>query len=210
MRPLTFETIIPTQPLSALPARLEQSSPRGMAMLSLLLLTIAGLATVTPFVAVTWHLIEAPEGRNLASEQPGSVLQLGFGLAMWTVLLGWPARRLTHQLASRRNVTLTTRDVIIEDHGLFGRRTWTAATASYIGVAHHVRASLSGVRHELVLLHDDPRHTLLLAIAPRFAQSEIDRVCHLLGTTEVPARLLYERSVPTTTKTIPAFSSQSA
>lgn len=207
---LTFETIDPPHPLSALPARLDQSSPRGMTVLSLIAITIAALAIVTPFIAVTLHLIAAPEARSLMSEQPGSVLQLGFGLAVWTVLLGWPAKRLAHRLTSRRNVALTTETVTVEDHGMFASRRWSKPTASYIGVVHHVRASLSGVRHELILLHDDPKRSILIAIAPRFTQFEIDRVCQLLGTGEVPARLLYERPLTNVISPIPTLISQSA
>lgn len=207
---LNFETIEPPQPLLALPVRLEQSSPRTMTALSLMFIALAGLAIITPFVAVTLHLIEAPEARSLMSEQPGSVLQLGFGLAIWTALLGWPAKRLAKRLSARRIVTLTARDVTVDERGLFGSRTWSAPITSYTGVAHHVRASLSGVRHELILLHDDPSRSVLLAIAPRFSQAELDRVCDLLGAQEISARLLYERPVATATAAFPAFSSQTA
>ncbi len=207
---LNFETIDPPQPLSALPARLEQSSPRAKTALSLILIALAGLAIVTPFVAVTLHLIEAPAARSLMIEQPGSVLQLGFGLAVWTALLGWPAKRLAQRLSARRIVTLSNYAVTVDERGLFGGRTWSAPFTSYTGVAHHVRASLSGVRHELILLHDDPTRSVLLAIAPRFSQAELDRVCHLLGAQEISARLLYERPVASATAAFPAFSSQTA
>ena len=122
---LPFETIDPPQPLAALPARLEQSSPRTKTVLSLVLLALAGLAIVTPFVAVTLHLIEAPAARDLMSGQPGSVLQLSFALAVWTALLGWPAKRLAQRLSARRIVTLSTGAVSVDEQGMLGSHSWS-------------------------------------------------------------------------------------
>lgn len=215
MGTLSFETIHPAAPPDTLPARIEQSSPRLVDTLTLLVLAATALALVSPFVAVALHLADAPEARALVFEQPRAVLQLGLGLAVWTVLLGWPARRLAQRLGLRRVVTLTPGMVRVEDAGLLRTRHWSAPVATYSGLAHHVRASLSGVRHELILVHPDPARSVLLAAAPRFAQGEIERMCGLIGVNEVPARLLYTRpgsanSAPTATTPAAAFGSAGA
>lgn len=188
-----FETIDPPAPLTALPARIVQSSSRLRAVLSLAALSVAACAIVLPFAAVLAHLIDDPHARMLITEQPGSVLQLAFGLVVWSVLLGWPARRLARRLTDRRIVTLAEGVVTVKETRLVGVTIWCLPTSAFTGLAHHVRASVSGVRHELVLRHDDPALSVLISVAPRFTQSDVERICALLGVAEVPARLLYER-----------------
>lgn len=206
----TFETIDPPAPLASLPARMTQSSPRLRTVLSLAALIMTALAIAAPFAAVLAHLAETPHARTLVIEQPGTVLQLAFGLVVWTVLLGWPAKRLARRLTTRRTVWITQGHVAVEETGLIGASTWTAPMPAFTGLAHHVRASVSGVRHELVLRHDDPARTVLIAVAPRFTQSEVERICGLLGVREIPARLLYERGGQEPAAAHPAFISQIA
>ena len=63
--------------------------------------------------------------------------------------------------------------------------------ASFAGVAHHVRASLSGTRHELILVHPDREKSVLLSLAAKVAQAEVDRVAALLGHKEISPGVLY-------------------
>lgn len=205
-----FETIEPPAPLASLPARIVQSSPRVRTTLSLAALSVTALATAAPFAAVLAHLVATPEARSLISEQPAAVLQLAFGLVVWTVLLGWPLTRLTRRLTTRRVVTLTPGYVAVEETRLTGTSTWTLPTSAFTGLAHHVRASVSGVRHELVLRHADPARTVLIAVAPRFSQSEVERMCSLLDVEEIPARLLYERDADRKYASYAALRSQTA
>lgn len=205
-----FETIDPPAPLAMLPARIAQSSPRVRTILALTALSVTAFAIAAPFAAVLAHLVETPEARSLVSEQPATVMQLAFGLVVWTVLLGWPLTRLTRRLTTRRIVTLTTGHVAVEETGLIGTTTWSLPTSAFTGLAHHVRASLSGVRHELVLRHADPARTVLIAVAPRFTQSDVERICVLLDVSEISARLLYERDAVRKSTRYPSFRSQTA
>lgn len=188
-----FETIDPPEPPACLPARIEQSSPRAGSFAALAALALTGLAIIAPFAAVIAHLAETPDARALVIEQPRSVLQLAFGLVVWSLLLGLPAGRLVRRLVRRRIVALSEGLVTVTEVGLTATTSWSMPIAAYTGLAHHVRASVSGVRHELVLRHDDPSRTVLIAVAPRFAQADVQGLCSLLGVREVPARLLYER-----------------
>jgi hypothetical protein len=58
-----------------------------------------------------------------------------------------------------------------------------------------VRTSLSGARHELVLVHADPAHNVLIGLAPSMPQQHIDRVAILLGLLEIPASALAAKRV---------------
>lgn len=58
-------------------------------------------------------------------------------------------------------------------------------------VAHHVRTSLSGTRHELILVHPEQEKSILLCVAPRTSQSEVDCVAALIGHKPIPPGELY-------------------
>ena len=205
----TFETIDPPNPVTSLPARISQSSPKARTIVSLAALILTAFLMAAPFAAVAAHLVETPEARQLISVQPGSMLQLVSGLLILTVLLGLPATRLARRLTCRI-VILTPGYVAVEETGPTGGTAWRLPTSSFTGLAHHVRASMAGVRHELVLRHDDPSRTVLIAVAPRFTQTDVERMCSLLGVREIPACLLYERRGRNLSALYPVFSSQNA
>jgi hypothetical protein len=58
-----------------------------------------------------------------------------------------------------------------------------------------VRASLSGTRHELILVHPEREKSVLLSLAAKMAQTEVDRVATLVCHKEIPASALYRFGV---------------
>jgi hypothetical protein len=62
----------------------------------------------------------------------------------------------------------------------------SAPLASYSGVTHRVRASLAGSRHELILVHHEREKSILLSVAPRTSQADVERVAALLGQRQIP------------------------
>ncbi|PPD26205.1 MAG: hypothetical protein CTY20_14780 [Hyphomicrobium sp.] len=198
---LSFETVLPHAPMTALPVRLEQSSPRMVAALHLSMLVPVALALITPFFILALHLVEDQASRSLMAERPGTMLQLGLALVVWSVLLGWPVKRVITRLSLKRRVDIDTTAVTVTDRGLFADKTWTAPLQTFTGLAHHIRASMSGVRHELILVHPDAMRSVLIAVAPRFSQTDVDAVCALLDRPEVPSKVLYrlraDRRLPT-------------
>ena len=77
------------------------------------------------------------------------------------------------------------------EEGLFAGKIWEEPVARYTGVAHHIRTSLSGTRHELVLAHPDRARSILISAAPDISQDDVDRICTLLGRAEISSRELY-------------------
>lgn len=59
------------------------------------------------------------------------------------------------------------------------------------GVTHHVRASLAGSRHELILVNPEREKSILLSVAPRTSQAEAERVAALLGPRQISPSELY-------------------
>jgi hypothetical protein len=183
----SFPALIPT----SFPIRLAQTPSRLGSVLKLMILLPASIALLAPFVLVGAHLINNPATRAVLSEQPQTGVMLMIGLAFWVVLLGWPLHRLVGSVARLRTVSIFNGSVQVADSDVFGEDKWREPVAAFAGLAHNVRTTLSGVRHELVLVHGDREKSVMLAMAPRFAQSDIDALCRLLTVGEVSPKLLY-------------------
>jgi hypothetical protein len=184
-------TIAPETPPATLPLTLQQTSARSSSTLMLALLVPMAMALLYPFILVAGHLAQNTGIRDALIEHPASILQIVLALAFWIVLLGWPLKRAADALASARIIFIDAETVHVTESTAFGSRSWTEPLKAYRGLVHHVRASLSGIRHELILVHPKRDRSVLVAIAPSFSQSEIDRVAHLLGCAEIPSRELY-------------------
>jgi len=118
-------------------------------------------------------------------------VQILLAIGLCTVLFVLPLRRLLARAGATRVVEIAAGTVAVTDRGLFRARAWSAPLAGYRGVAHHVRTGLSGVRHELILVHAEPARHVLLAIAPRLSVETLARTASLLGLTVIQARELY-------------------
>jgi hypothetical protein len=102
-----------------------------------------------------------------------------------------PTKRLVDRLATTRIVDIDDGVVTVTEGGYFRTWTWSAPLAAYAGVTDHVRASLSGTRHELILVHPEREKSVLLCVAARTSQSEVDRIAGLLGHKQIPPSELY-------------------
>ena len=163
---------------------------RALAAVLILLLLMPVLCLV--IVPVGLVLVFATgEVRDAIAHHPLAAAILGAGLAIWVALFLVPAKRIIQRFGNRRRVTIAHERVTVADESLFGSRLWSAPLADFRGVAHHVRATLSGVRHELILVHPTRDRSVLLHSADAIAQSTIDRATALLRLQQVPAHELY-------------------
>lgn len=185
MRVAAVETSSPSGPFTTLPLLLEQRSSRASAILTLTVLLPVALALLFPFALLAKHLVQDAAVRNVVAEHPATALQLLIGLAFWGVLFAWPMKRLTDLLQWGRSIEISHDGITVAELGFLGVRTWVAPIESYAGITHNIRASLSGVRHELILAHPDPDRSVLLAVAPRFSQPEIDAATRLFSLAEI-------------------------
>lgn len=194
MNVIAFDHVEPTPDFTALPINLKLSTSRSSAILKLML-----LAPMMVMLAVPLSLIgasAATEGSPLShlAANPLAALQITVGLVLWTALFLWPLKRIIARMGARRRVEIDAREVRVTDTSPFGGRSWSAPLSAYSGLAHHIRASLSGNRHELILVHAEPSKSIVLAIGDRITQTTIDNATRLLGLPEVPARNLYARA----------------
>jgi len=183
-----FEIVASDAPFDWLPINLEQRSSRSSSVI-LLLLLVPALAMMLVPLALLAALGVSTLG--VAAEQPLAALQVLVGLAIWTVLFVLPAKRILQRFGVTRAVRIDFRSVSVTESGPFRIRDWTTPLSEYSGVAHHVRSTLSGVRHELVLVHAIPERCVLIHADDRVSKATIERVSALLRLPEVPASDLY-------------------
>ena len=122
-------------------------------------------------------------------------MQLVLAIGLSTVLFLLPLQRLLTRAGTRRLVEIAEGSVTVTDRGLVRTRAWSVPLASYRGIAHHARTGLSGVRHELILVHADPARHVLLAIGPSLSAEVLVRTAGLLGLPIAHARELYAPSL---------------
>jgi hypothetical protein len=191
MRAAAFETILPNAPIAALPLTLSQTPSRSSPLLLLALALPAALAVLAPYSLIAAY---ATFDSSLLMERGSATLHAGLALILWTLVFCWPILRRTHRMATRRDITIDDGMVKVHDAGLFGNNSWVQPLSAYRGIAHHVRSSLSGTRHELLLIHPDPSQSLLLRAADKIGQSEIDTLGNLLGCREIAPQVFYRNT----------------
>ncbi|MDX2289536.1 MAG: hypothetical protein NW217_12035 [Hyphomicrobiaceae bacterium] len=191
MRIASIQTLSPSSLPTSLPMRLEQkgSTLNAAAMLAIAVPSI--LLVLVPCLVLAVAAVAEPATRDAAAVNPAAIVQIAFGLVLWAALFGIPARRALEQLGQRRIVILNGHEIAVTDRTLLGVTTHKMPLSRYLGLAHHVRTSVSGTRHELVLVHPDPASCVLLAMADRIGKQETEALANLLGLPELPARSLY-------------------
>jgi hypothetical protein len=190
MRVAIFDRVDPPVP-AELPLRLTETCSRRSA-LALLVVTIpAVFAVVLASLMLILEALVVPGPRAVVAQHPILGLEILTGIAFGAYLMGLPLKRLVDRLAATRTILIDETTVTVTEIGHFRSQTWSAPRSAFSGIAHHVRASLSSMRHELILVHPEREKSLLLSLAPRMVQSDVDRVAALLGCKEIPASALY-------------------
>ncbi len=182
---------------SELPFRLVQTCSQRAAtiLLALAFTVILGIAVAS--LIFLFEAVSAPAARTLLVQHPALGLEILAAIVFWLYLTALPVRRLIYRMTSARTVEMDPDTVTVNERGPLRTLTWSAPLASYAGLAHHLRASLSGTRHELILVHPEKNKSVLLAVAASLPQSEVDRVAELLGQPEVSTGALYRYAMPT-------------
>ena len=165
-------------PFGSLPFHAEHRSSRtGAALLLLLLVPVLSMVIVPVGLVLVFAGHEVGEAM---AQHPLAAAILSAGLIAWVALFLIPAKRIIQRGWNHRSVRITTERVTVSDRGLFGSKLWTAPLVEFRGITHHVRATLSGVSHELILLHSVADRSVLLHTSDGIARSTIERAVALL------------------------------
>ncbi len=194
MRAADFETLHPNTPIRVLPITIIQTPSRTSPLFVLALALPAALTALTPVYLIAAH---AAQNTQVFVERPQTSLQIAFAFMMWSLVFGWPIFKRTRRMGSQRLIAMTATDATVIDSGLLGDKTWREPLSAYNGLAHHVRSSLSGTRHELLLIHPNPARSLLLCTAQKITQSEIEITKTLLGCREIAPQAFYRNTQTT-------------
>jgi hypothetical protein len=190
MRVAIYDRVEPPVP-AELPLRLTQTCSQRAATAFLVLVVPAALGGTVAALAVVFQAMLAPAARAVVEQHPALSLEILSAIGFLIYLMALPTRRQLARLTTTRTVEIAHGRVTVTEGGYFSDWAWSAPLGSFIGVAHHVRASLSGTRHELILVHPERDRCVLLSVAPRTTQAEVDRVATLLGHKEIPPSELY-------------------
>ncbi len=191
MRPEAFECVDMASSNGALPLRSSQRFSVSSSRVRLILLAGLAAAVGGPQLVLAGYALASAEIRAAILSRPVVAFELAAAMVFWIGLFALPLMALLQRLAWRRDVEITSRDVAVSDSRSFGGGAWTAPLASYTGVAHHLRTSLSGTRHEMVLEHPDSARSVLLMVTEHISEADVARMSRLLGLPPVPARELY-------------------
>lgn len=187
MRPDAFDQVVLESVEGELPVRLRQSTQRGPELIRLGVLSLLAAAIVGPQLWLAAYALSHEETRDVILSRPLMTAELCVAMLFWIGMFVWPLRRLYARVNGRRSVEITRMLVAVRDEKLRKNELWMAPLASYIGLKHRVRSSLSGTRHELVLEHPEESRSILLVAAEHIGESEIARYAALLGLPQIQA-----------------------
>lgn len=191
MRSQVFEFVDVSSGSEGFPLRSSQGAARASSLLHLALVSALAAVVVVPQFGLAGYALSSPDIRQSIFGSPLVAFQLVVAMLFWVGLFAWPLRGLFARLTWRRSVEITRETVAVSDTRPLGDSQWTAPLSAYTGVAHHIRSSLSGTRHELVLVHPDPRRSVLLMTAEHVSDADVARMTRLLGLPQVAATELY-------------------
>jgi hypothetical protein len=191
MRSAAFESISPSAPITALPLILVQRPSHSRPWLLMMLALPAAAATLAPMSILAAHAVQ---DHAVLLERIETTLLMVACVLIWLAIFAWPIARHAVRIGSMRRVTIENHAISVVETGLFVRRTWRQPMSAYRGLAHHVRASLSGTRHELLLIHPDPARSVLLRADDTIGQSEIDGLARLLHCREIAPQVFYRNT----------------
>lgn len=190
---IAFDHLEPASDFERLPIELKLTTSRTASVIRLLMLAPMMVMLAVPLTLIGAFASGEAGSSPLAhlANHPLSAAQIALGLITWAALFIWPIKRVVARMGASRSVAIDGNTVTVHDSTPFGSRSWTEPLANYAGLAHHIRASLSGNRHELVLVHADASKSVLIAIADRMSQATIDKAARLLSLPEVAASRIY-------------------
>ena len=202
MRPEAFEYVAVANTGGSFPLRSSQGSSASSSLLRLTLVSSLAVLIVLSQLWLAVQALTSPDIRSAILARPIAAFELGVALAFWIGLFYWPLSALFKRVTWRRDVEITAERVAVRDIRTLGGGVWTAPLASYTGIAHHVRTSLSGTRHELILVHPTSARSVLLMVAEHIADADVARMSRLLGLPHVPAGDLHRLRAGTDTAKI--------
>jgi hypothetical protein len=167
-----------------LPLRINTRASAVSAVV-LLALTVPAIALLAGVVAALGAL--GGDALAMAQHHPGAALQAMAGLGVCLALLALPALPIAKSLLLRQTIRIDENGVRVAERRFLRVRRWTTPLADFRGLTHVVRTTVSGQRHELVLLPRRQGRPLLLLAGETIAEDTVDGLARLLRLPAIPA-----------------------
>jgi hypothetical protein len=132
---------------------------------------------------------------RMIADQPLEAVQGLTGVSCLAVMLTIPLHRALQRFSAGRTINIDSGVVVVTEFTLFSARTWRASLSEFCGVAHHLRATLSGLNHEIILVHAERGKCLCLHSNLQLSHSALARAAMILGLPERPAGTLYPNEI---------------
>lgn len=133
-------------------------------MLGLVAAGVMTLPLLGGMFLLTSEAMSKPDAVSRALAQPLTTLQIVVGILMLSALLLVPARRLLAGIGRAGIVEIDGNVVRVAERGFLSTRRFREPLDAYRGVAHRIRTSVSGIHHELVLVHPDARRDVVMVL----------------------------------------------
>ena len=170
----------------AIVLQLVQKPSSGAAISQFLLAAPALIAWIVPIVLCAQAAAD-PQTLDIISDRPFAASQIALAFAGWSLIFGIPLVSLSKRIGASRSITIDADTVRVTDTSWVRTRRWSQPLASYRGLEQRVRTTLSGLEHEVVLVHPDPAKNVVLAHSPRSVHAALDELQTVLGVAEVSA-----------------------
>lgn len=164
-----------------LPITLRQSEPKLARLPGLLLMSTLAALIVVPQIGLAVYALASAELRAALAAHPIAAIELAVAFTFWAGLVCWPLRNIILAMASDRIIDIRNGEVMVVDRTPFSTHGWRMPLVTYSGITVHLRTSLSSVLREVVLVHPDPRRSVILAMAEQIGKREILELCRILG-----------------------------
>ena len=178
---------------SVLPLTIKQHSATLPACALVLVSTLSIVALLMPIALVASHSLTDAHSAAMVMDRPATTAAVLAALLCAVGARVLPLRAGLGGMRLHRAVRLAHDTITVEDDGLFGQSSWHAPFSQFTGVTHHIRATLSGPRHEIILVHPDRNKDVLLNLSPRSPEQGAEQFARVLGLDVIHAGVLYGR-----------------
>lgn len=144
--------------------RIERSRASWTTVVGVVSALTMGLSLFGGMILVASQALSEPETLNLALARPMATLQIVAGMLLLAMLLLVPVRRMLASVGRTGLIEIDGRSVRVRENGLLAERAFTEPLAAYEGVAHRIRTTISGVQHEIILVHSDARRDVVIPL----------------------------------------------
>lgn len=184
MRPAAVHYMLPAVPPYAEPlVFFEQKPARKFIATVLLVLLLVFFLLYSPFyMIITAAFADQGLLRDTLTERPRALVQIFAAFSVFLIFIGGPIYFLFDALTRSRRVQIAQGIVTVNDRAFGFTKTWQAAISEYEGVKQSMRALISGIRHELILVHPVSERSILLLMSHNPKDIDGAKIAGELGT----------------------------